>query len=356
MVLNPIRHLEEDIQNITHAELLYQNVWKQWVELLSEIYGAGYDGARSYFKEQNILEIFPTILGGALGACENFQTVYDFGEKYPERFLTQTAQIQLEICLRVNPKVSCITRSFRREANIHDGRHLREFTLIELEASDCNLDQLLTHAEHLVHSIVSRIVSAKQKRIESFLGIHIEEKAKPYLAGPFPRITYTEAVNILQKKGLSVSWGDDFRATDEKELLDYAGNKPFFLTHFPTAIKFFNMKQSAQNADIVNSADLILPRSGEAIGGAEREMKFDVMWERFQKSSTYALMTKRGLTKEDFGCYFTITKKLETSSHAGFGLGFERLLQSLFSQEATDIRVFTLPFILTTWLVDRKKI
>jgi asparaginyl-tRNA synthetase len=351
-----LAHLESDIQKITEVHLLDQEVWVTWVKLLSDIYRASYDGARKYFAESGSTEIFPTILGGALGACENFQTVYDLGEKLPERFLSQTAQIQLEVCLRLTPEVSCITRSFRREANIHDGRHLREFTLIEMEKSNCDLDQMLTTIEELVKAIVTMISQKKKTEIENFLEINFEEKTAPYISQPFARLTYTEAIEILQATGKDIAWGADLNHADEQALSKHMGGKPFFLTHFPLAIKFFNMKQNDENPEIVNSVDLILPHSGEALGGAEREVQYEKIWDRFQHSDAYHIMMERGLTEEDFGCYFNVTKTFETHPHAGFGLGLERLLQSLLITEQTDIRVFSLPFILTTWLVDREKI
>lgn len=356
MESNKLAHLENDIKNITQAELLTQDIWREWLILLSDIYRATYDGARAYFYQNKYTEIFPTILGGALGACENFQTVYDFGEKLPERFLSQTAQIQLETCLIVSPAAACITRSFRRETNIHDGRHLREFTLVEIEKSQCNLDQILEIIEQLVKAIVVSIDNQNRPSLQTFLDFDLDKKIKPYVSQHFQRLTYTEAIEILKKQGKNISWGDDLSHIDEQTILKYMDNRPFFLTHFPKAIKFFNMKQNDENPEIVNSVDFILPRSGEALGGSERETKYDVILNRFQNSEAYQIMRDRGLTQQDFGCYFANLKDFEIQPHAGFGLGLERLLQSLFTNEPMDIRVFSLPFILMQWLIDRKKI
>jgi len=88
---------------------------------------------------------------------------------------------------------------------------------------------------------------------------------------PFGRITYTKAVELLA--GYGVKWGDDLKSSHEKMLVNINGNKPLFVTHFPKAMKFFNMKENDESPEVVNSADLLLPAGGEAVGAAEREYR-----------------------------------------------------------------------------------
>lgn len=308
------------------------------------------------------MEVSPTTLGGALGACENFESVYDFGDNFPERFLTQTAQIQMEICLMINPRIASIIKSFRREADVHDGRHLREFHLVEIEKANSNLEEMLEVIERLVRRILASIQELVGSEIANSLNFDFEQKIIIF-DRPFERLSYTEAIEILSKSGFDVQWGDDLKHNHEVFLSDYAQHNPLFLTHFPKEIKFFNMKENSSNPEIVNSVDLILPFSGESLGGAERETNADNIWKRFESSEAYSSMKKKGITKDDLGCYFSVIENMgihptfkDIQSHLGFGLGLERLLQSVFSTKQTDIRLFSLPYILNSWTVDRQKL
>jgi asparaginyl-tRNA synthetase len=112
--------------------------------------------------------------------------------------------------------------------------------------------------------------SRKRKRV-GVLGVDFERLKR--VRKPFEKITYTEAVGLLADYG--VKWGDDLKSVHEKALVQMMGNQPLFVTHFPKAIKFFNMRENDENPAIVNSADLLLPMSGEAVGAAEREYRYE---------------------------------------------------------------------------------
>ena len=110
------------------------------------------------------------------------------------------------------------------------------------------------------------------------------------------------------------------------------------------------MRVNRKDKKIVNSADLILPISGEAVGSAEREYDYKILMKRFKKSEMYKKMLLAGIKDKDLGCYFKIVKKGGMPKHAGCGVGLERLLQSMLSSTETDIRLFSQSYILNRLL------
>jgi asparaginyl-tRNA synthetase len=246
-------------------------------------------------------------------------------------YLSQTAQLYLEVFTPFLGKVWCIGPSFRAEPRA-DERHLTEFTLVELEFSG-NFDELLTHIEGTICSMINSVLSRRQLELQ-LLGANIEKLRK--LKRPFERITYTEAVGLLQEYG--VKWGDDFKSQDEKAIVQLTGNQPVFVTHFPKAIKFFNMRENEENPTIVNSADLLLPGGGEAVGAAEREYKYEKLHERLTNSTMFKQLIERGGSIEDFRWYLEFYK-IYGSLHSGCGIGLNRVTQ--FVLGTNDIRATT---------------
>jgi asparaginyl-tRNA synthetase len=150
-------------------------------------------------------------------------------------------------------------------------------------------------------------------------------------------LTYDEAVEKLSSEG--VKWGDDLKSKHEKMLVEMAGNKPLFITHFPKKIKFFNMRENDFRTDIVNSSDLILPGSGEAVGAAEREYRYDKLKERLENSMMMQQLKARGGNIEDFQWYLDCVKTNGIKLHSGCGIGLNRVTQ--FVLGADDIRKST---------------
>jgi len=137
---------------------------------------------------------------------------------------------------------------------------------------------------------------------------------------PFGRVTYTEAVAILQKSGqkfsFPVSWGLDLAREHEKFITEHFGNRPVFITDYPSEIKPFYMREN-EDGKTVACMDLVVPDVGELIGGSAREERFDVLSKR---------MEKHNLSPETYG-WFLDLRKFGTVPHAGFGMGFERFVQ-----------------------------
>jgi len=208
-------------------------------------------GARNYFEEQDFIEVAVPHLTKATGACENVATMFEvdyFGRK---GYLSQTAQLYLEVLTPFLGKVWCIEPSFRAEPYA-DERHLTEFTLVELEFAG-NFEELLEHVEGTICSMIEYALNERKEELQ-LLNVDTERLRK--LKDPFEKITYTEAVGLLAEFG--VKWGDDLRSHHEKMLVQVHGNMPLFVTHFPKTIKFFNMRENDENSAVVNSADLLL--------------------------------------------------------------------------------------------------
>jgi asparaginyl-tRNA synthetase len=153
---------------------------------------------------------------------------------------------------------------------------------------------------------------------------------------PFAKITYAKAAELLADFG--VDWGDDLKSSHEKMLINLTGNQPLFVTHFPKAIKFFNMKENDENPAIVNSADLLLPTSGEAVGAAEREYRCEKLRERLVNSLMFKQLVEKGGSTEDFKWYLEFYGN-HGFLHSGCGIGLNRVTQFVLGTD--DIRATT---------------
>jgi asparaginyl-tRNA synthetase len=288
-------------------------------------------GARKYFDEQGFIEVVVPHLTKATGACENIATMFDvdyFGQK---GYLSQTAQLYLEVLTPFLGKVWCIGPSFRAEP-FADERHLTEFTLIELEFAG-DFKELLRHIEGTICSMTECVVNEVREDLHV---LNVDIGRLRNLRRPFERITYTEAVEQLA--GFGVKWGDDLRSHNEKMLVSMNNNQPLFVTHFPKTIKFFNMRENNDNPEIVNSADLLLPMSGEAVGAAEREYRYEKLYQRLINSTMFKQLVEKGGSIEDFQWYLEFYKE-HGSPHSGCGIGLNRVTQFILGTD--DIRATT---------------
>jgi asparaginyl-tRNA synthetase len=266
----------------------------------------------------------------ATGACENVDTLWDVASaSVPgEFYFAQTGQLYLEMALAEVPRAFTVGPSGRAEAEI-DHRHLREFTLFEVEGRG--------GFEALVSTIKS--LFAAIDRVSAAWG------ASP-IASPLRLVTYAEALDRL---GLDAShWGEDFSHAREVAL---CADGPVLLTHHPdpqpsfgpapTLEKFFNMKPTpSRNGDrpTVQSCDLLLPVSGESLGGAVRIHQSDVLRERLVRSGMFRTLQRRGLGLAQFADYLAHMEAQGhlIGEHYGFGVGIDRVVQYLMNE--ADIR------------------
>jgi len=282
-------------------------------------------GARKYFDDMEFKEIVVPHITKATGACENIDTLFAvdyFGER---GYLSQTAQLYLESLIPWMNKVWCISPSFRAEPRV-DNRHLTEFTLIELEFAG-TFEELLEHIEGVIVSMTQAVLRKMTSR-------WLDRNRLRQVIAPFPRITYNEAIQTLNQE-----FGHDITREEEQKLVEKHGNMPLFITHYPRQMKFFNMIENEQNPQLVNSADLILPFGGEAVGAASREYKADKLLKRLEESQMLRQLLAKGGSIKDFDWYIDVYKQYETAPHAGCGIGLNRVTQFVLGVD--DIRMCT---------------
>lgn len=289
-------------------------------------------GARSYFSRNAFTEVVVPHITRATGACENIATMFDVNFFSEQAYLVQTGQLYLESLIPRLGNVFCIGPSFRAEAEV-DERHLTEFTLIEFELP-CTFTKLLQHIENTLYEMIQGVI---KNRKESLGMLQIDKRHLRNATLPFKRVTYTEAIEMLKGMGFSVRWGDDLKSQHEKSIVGQF-SKPTFITHYPEEIKFFNMQRSDENQNVVNSADLILPFSGEAVGAAQREHNYAILLEKLKKSAMLKLLEQKGGSIDDFRWYLDFVKEFAIQ-HSGCGIGLNRVTQFILA--SSDIRATT---------------
>ncbi|OIO28521.1 hypothetical protein AUJ16_00920 [Candidatus Micrarchaeota archaeon CG1_02_60_51] len=302
-------------------------------EAIDRVNDALYWGALDYFRGNGFMWVDVPTLTRVTGACENVDTLYSVDHFGRNAYLAQTGQLYLEAKIPRHEKVWTVITSSRAEAKV-DARHLNQFQLLEFEHRG-GFESLLNHVEGTVKAMVAGAVANAPGEL-ALLGRSPADLAE-YLK-PFNRISYAEAIGLLEGTPLEVGWGSDLKHSHELRLVAATGGRPLFITHFPKAIKFFNMRVNRSDDSVVNSADLILPHSGEAVGSAEREDDYALLKERLLASSMYSILSKRGVALSEFEDYLSLVRD-NPILHSGCGIGFPRVSQSVLG--FSDIRQAT---------------
>ncbi len=271
---------------------------------------------------------------------ENVPKGEDGAVQYEEDFfgkqahLTVSGQLEGELAATALGAIYTFGPTFRAE-NSNTPRHLAEFWMIEPEvAFSDNVDNMDLAEEFIKYCIQWALDNCKEDL--QFLNDRIDktllERLKGVLKGPFKRLTYTDGIKILEEavaKGhkfqYPVYWGVDLASEHERYLVEQHFERPVILTDYPKEIKAFYMKQN-EDGKTVRAMDVLFPKIGEIIGGSEREASYDKLLER---------ITELNIPMKDMWWYLE-TRKYGTCPHAGFGLGFERLL--LFVTGMANIR------------------
>jgi len=261
-----------------------------------------------YFKT-GFKQIDNPIFTGSIGesAGNLFELDYfDYGKVY----LAQTGQLYLEAAAQAYGKVFDFGPTFRAEKS-KTRRHLIEFWMNDTEVAFYHHEDNLKLQENFVSYVVQSVLENCRKDLEALeRDIPPLEKVKP----PFHRISYTEAVKILQKDGFKIKWGEDFGAADEIHIASQF-EKPVFVEKYPKAVKAFYMEPDPDNPDQVLCADLLAPEgAGEIIGGSERIWKKDVLIKR---------ITESGLDPDEYKWYLEL-REYGSVPHSGYGIGIER--------------------------------
>lgn len=264
--------------------------------------------ARSFFDEQGFIGLEAPILTPT--ACEGTTTLFEVNYFERSAYLTQSGQLYGEAAAMALGKIYVHGPTFRAEKS-KTRRHLTEFWMIEPEMAFWELPETTSLAEGLVCRIVQDVVRECAPELET-----LERNLEPLrnVVPPFPRITYTEAVDRIRESGMDVEWGNDLGA-EQEAVLSRTFDRPFFVTHYPASIKAFYMKRDSSDPRLALALDLLAPEGyGEIIGGGQREDSLEALEERIQE---------HGLEREPLEWYLDL-RRYGSCPHAGFGLGIER--------------------------------
>ena len=235
--------------------------------------------------------------------------------------LTVSGQLNVETYAFAFRNVYTFGPTFRAE-NSNTVKHAAEFWMIEPEICFADLKDDMDLAEEMLKYVINYVLEHCPEEMEffnNFIDKTLLERLNNVLNSDFGRITYTDAVKELEKHNsefeFPVSWGIDLQTEHERYLSEKIFGKPVFVTDYPTEIKAFYMKQNPDGKTVA-AADLLAPGIGEIIGGSQREDNLDILQEK---------MKKLGLEEKDYWWYLDL-RKYGSAPHAGFGLGFERLM------------------------------
>ncbi len=243
-------------------------------------------------------------------ACEGTTNLFETDYFDTKAYLTQSGQLYMEAAAMAVGKAYCFGPTFRAEKS-KTRRHLTEFWMVEPEVAFFNIQDDMDLAEEFIEYIVQQVLEHNRADLE----VLERDIAKlENIKRPFPRITYSEAIEILHKKGNETPWGEDFGG-DEETLISEEFDKPVMIHRYPMSIKAFYMKQDPENDKLALCVDVIAPEGfGEIIGGGQREDDIALL---------KAKIAEHGLSEDVFDWYLDL-RKYGSVEHAGFGLGIER--------------------------------
>ncbi len=237
-------------------------------------------------------------------------------------YLTVSGQLEAEIFALALSNVYTFGPTFRAE-NSNTSRHLAEFWMVEPEVAFCDLHGLAELAEDFLKYIFGHVLNNCDEDMQFFnrwYNDEIIQTLEGIVSSRFERITYTEAVDMLQESGESfdfpVSWGVDLQSEHERYLTEKRIGRPVIVTDYPKEIKAFYMRLNDDDRTVA-AMDVLAPSIGEIIGGSQREERGDVLRRRMREAD---------LNEEDYYWYLDL-RNYGTVPHAGFGLGFERTVQ-----------------------------
>ena len=296
----------EYLLDVRHLWIRSRRMWAV-LRIRHTVFGAIHEFFRSrgYYEVQGPMFVSAAVEGGA--------TL--FPVKYFDRedvYLTQSSQFYLEVLIYALEKVYTVAPSFRAEPS-RTRRHLTEFWHAEAEEAWLQFDGLLNLLEDLITYIVNKVLEERQDELKLLnRNTKILDNVKP----PFYRVSYDEAIDILQSKGLKIKWGDDIGA-DEERILTMQFDKPILLHHFPEQVKAFYHRNDPSRPETTLSVDVLAPEGyGEIVGGGERIYDYEELLGKIKRF---------GLRPEDYDWYLDL-RRYGSVPHAGFGLGIDRLV------------------------------
>jgi asparaginyl-tRNA synthetase len=270
--------------------------------------------ARDFFDDRGFVLTDPPILTPA--ACEGTTTLFPVDYFDEQAYLTQSGQLYIEATAMALGKVYSFGPTFRAEKS-KTRRHLTEFWMVEPEVAYATLDDLMDLAEGLISFLVKRCLEKRSADLKT-IGRDISQLEK--IEAPFPRISYDEAVKMLQERHAKgaletkFEWGGDFGSPDET-YLSAQFEKPVMIHRYPAQTKAFYMEPDPQRPELALCVDVLAPEGyGEIIGGSQRMASYDLLLQRIRE---------HGLPEESFKWYLDL-RKYGGVPHGGFGMGIER--------------------------------
>jgi asparaginyl-tRNA synthetase len=280
---------------------------------------------RDFFDNNDFILVDSPVFTG--NAVEGTTTLFELDYFEKKAYLTQSGQLYQEAGAMAFGKSYCFGPVFRAEKS-KTRRHLTEFWMVEPEMAYCNLAQNMDWMESLVSYIIKKVI----KECENELNILDRDiKKLECVKSPFPRITYDEAVGILENNGIDFNYGKDFGAADET-IISNQYKSPVMIHSWPVDTKAFYMKRDENNNNLALGVDMIAPEGyGEIVGGGQREDNIDILKETIRHHD---------LPLKPFEWYLDL-RKYGSVPHSGFGLGLERFVAWVCG--TTHIRE-TIPF------------
>jgi len=265
--------------------------------------------ARNYMDSQDYTLTDAPVFTPA--ACEGTSTLFEVNYIDDQKaYLTQSGQLYVEATAAALGKVYTFGPTFRAEKS-KTRRHLTEFWMLEPEASYAHLEDMMQLGEGLVSAVVQSVVKNRARELAT---IQRDVAKLEKIVTPFPRVTYDDAIKVLQKAGNPAKWGDDFGG-DEETIISKEFDKPVIIHRYPSAMKAFYMATDAERPELSLSFDMIAPEGyGEIIGGGERLADYETLVKRLREHN---------LPEESFQWYLDL-RRYGSVAHAGFGLGLER--------------------------------
>jgi asparaginyl-tRNA synthetase len=266
---------------------------------------------RDYFDSHGFTLVDTPIFTPA--ACEGTTTLFEVDYFEDEKvYLTQSGQLYNEADAMAFGKVYCFGPTFRAEKS-KTRRHLTEFWMVEPEMAYATLEDVKQVAEELIVYVVGRVLENRRKELEA---LERDTSKLESVKAPFPRMSYDEAVTILQKKGSEIQWGSDFGGPDETMITEEL-DRPLMVDRYPTQVKAFYFEPDADRPELALGVDVIAPEGyGEIIGGGQRIHDLNLLLKR---------LGEHHLPPQAFNWYVDL-RKYGSVPHGGFGMGIERFV------------------------------
>jgi asparaginyl-tRNA synthetase len=310
--ITPKEHGVEFLMSNRHLWLRSQRQWAA-TRVRSEIMKSIHD----FFEDRGFIRFDAPILTPS--SCEGTSTLFSTPYFDEKAYLTQSGQLYGEVGAMAFGKAYVFGPTFRAEKS-KTRKHLTEFWMVEPEMAFYDLQDNMKLGEQFIEHIMQ---NALAKRASELKILERDVTKLEKLRGPFPQITYDEAIKILEKRGVAIPWGEDFGAPHETAIGEEFGGMPVWVHHMPSQIKAFYFKQSDSvwgpastgTGKYALGCDLIAPDGyGEVIGGGQREESYEVLKRR---------IAEHELSEADYSWYLDL-RRYGSVPHSGFGLGVER--------------------------------